>query len=138
VLLRGNLKRAILPFFLNRRWPSEEIVYAEDTRGVAPVTWGFVDAGDGVGRTFLRPYLCRARDADLSWPLSSEFTDADLELPLFPRRTADSSDPISLPDWAYVQAEQLGNAQLMQQHRTHLRLSLRPRCCHHRRFWRTS
>lgn len=55
----------------------------------------------GIGRTTLREYLSRARDAGLSWPLPSEHTDADLEQLLFPRRSTGSSDPIPLPDWGY-------------------------------------
>lgn len=58
-----------------------------------------------IGRTTLREYLSRARDVGLSWPLPSELTDADLEHLLFPQRPAGSSDPIPLPDWAYVHAE---------------------------------
>ena len=58
-----------------------------------------------IGRTTLREYLSRARDVGLSWPLPSELTDADLEHLLFPRRPADSSQPIPLPGWAYVHAE---------------------------------
>jgi len=58
-----------------------------------------------IGRTTLREYLSRARDVGLSWPLSSEITDAELEQLLFPRRPAGSSQPIPLPDWAYVHAE---------------------------------
>lgn len=59
----------------------------------------------GFGRTTLREYLSRARDVGLSWPLSRQLTDAELEQLLFPRRPAGSADPIPLPDWAYVHAE---------------------------------
>ncbi|WP_187429153.1 hypothetical protein ROLI_005620 [Roseobacter fucihabitans] len=59
----------------------------------------------GVGRTTLREYLSRARDVGLSWPLSSELTDAELEQLLFPPRPVGSSDLIPLPGWAYVHAE---------------------------------
>ena len=58
-----------------------------------------------IGRTTLREYLGRARDAGLSWPLPDALSDADLEHVLFPRRSADSSQPIPQPDWTYVHAE---------------------------------
>ena len=41
-----------------------------------------------IGRTTLREYLGRARDAGLSWPLPDALSDADLEHVLFPRRSA--------------------------------------------------
>ena len=58
-----------------------------------------------IGRTTLREYLGRARDAGLSWPLPDALSDADLEHVLFPRRSADSSQPIPQPDWTHVHAE---------------------------------
>ena len=61
--------------------------------------------GLAIGRTTLREYLGRARDAGLSWPLPDALSDADLEHVLFPRRSADSSQPIPQPDWTYVHAE---------------------------------
>ena len=61
--------------------------------------------GLAIGRTTLREYLSRARDAGLSWPLPDALSDADLEHVLFPRRSADSSQPIPQPDWTYVHAE---------------------------------
>ena len=44
--------------------------------------------GLAIGRTTLREYLGRARDAGLSWPLPDALSDADLEHVLFPRRSA--------------------------------------------------
>lgn len=67
----------------------------------------------GVGRTTLREYLSRARDAGLSWPLPSELTYSDLEHLLFPRRPAGNSDPIPLPNWAYVHAELRRNSRVV-------------------------
>ena len=61
--------------------------------------------GLAIGRTTLREYLGRARDAGLSRPLPDALSDADLEHVLFPRRSADSSQPIPQPDWTYVHAE---------------------------------
>ena len=57
-----------------------------------------------IGRTTLREYLSRARDAGLSWPLPDTLSDADLERLLFPRRPSDAG-AIPQPDWAYVHSE---------------------------------
>ena len=61
--------------------------------------------GLAIGRTTLREHLGRARDAGLSWPLDALSDARAFGIVLFPRRSADSSQPIPQPDWTYVHAE---------------------------------
>ncbi|MCI5096728.1 MAG: IS21 family transposase [Rhodobacteraceae bacterium] len=58
-----------------------------------------------IGRTTLRGYLDRARDAGLSWPLPPEMSDAELEERLFARSVLATQRRASQPDWPYVHRE---------------------------------
>ncbi len=58
-----------------------------------------------IGRTTLREYLGRARDAGLSWPLPDALSDADLEHVLFPTAFCGQFSTDPSPDWTYVHAE---------------------------------
>ena len=64
-----------------------------------------IAASLAIGRTTLRGYLDRAQDADLSWPLSPEMSDTDLERMMYPRTARDVSNRAALPDWAHVHRE---------------------------------
>lgn len=58
-----------------------------------------------IGRTTLRGYLDRARDADLSWPLPPGMSDAELEERLFAPSARATQRRASQPDWPYVHRE---------------------------------
>lgn len=58
-----------------------------------------------IGRTTLRGYLDRARDAGLSWPLPPEMSDAELEERLFARSALATQRRASQPDWPCVHRE---------------------------------
>lgn len=58
-----------------------------------------------IGRTTLRGYLRRVREAGLSWPLPDDLSDADLEQRLFPRTVGGMHGTYAQPDWSYVHAE---------------------------------
>ena len=58
-----------------------------------------------VGRTTLREYLSRARDAGLSWPLPDDLSDSDLEGLLFPLRPRATRGAFPQPDWTHVHGE---------------------------------
>ena len=64
-----------------------------------------IAASLAIGRTTLRGYLDRARDAGLSWPLPPEMSDTDLERLIYPRTARDVSNRATLPDWAHVHRE---------------------------------
>ena len=64
-----------------------------------------IAASLAIGRTTLRGYLDRARDTDLSWPLSPEMSDTDLERLIYPRTARDVSNRAALPGWAHVHRE---------------------------------
>jgi len=64
-----------------------------------------IAASLALGRTTIRGYLDRARDAELSWPLSPEMSDTDLERLMYPRTACDVSNRAALPDWAHVHRE---------------------------------
>ena len=59
----------------------------------------------GVGRTTLRDYLCRARNAGVSWPLPEGLCDDELARLLFPRSMSNVRGAIPQPDWSYVHGE---------------------------------
>ncbi|MCP5085156.1 MAG: IS21 family transposase [Alphaproteobacteria bacterium] len=59
----------------------------------------------GIGRTTVQECLGRARAAGLSWPLSEELSDGDIEQRLYPRATGAVRDSFPQPDWAYVHRE---------------------------------
>jgi len=61
-----------------------------------------VAASLAIGRTTLRGYLDRARDAELSWPLSADLSDTDLERQVYPRTARDVSNRATQPDWAHI------------------------------------
>lgn len=64
-----------------------------------------IAASLSVGRTTLREYLGRAQSAGLSWPLSDDLSDGDLDRMLFPRSAGGAHGTYPQPDWAYVHAE---------------------------------
>jgi transposase len=57
------------------------------------------------GKGSVGPFLRRARDAGLGWPLRDGFYDDSLELMLFPSSPSvpDSDRPV--PDWAAIDKE---------------------------------
>jgi len=59
----------------------------------------------GIGRTTVQECLGRARAAGLSWPLSEELSDGDIEQRLYPRATGAVRGSFPQPDWAYVHRE---------------------------------
>ena len=59
----------------------------------------------GIGRTTIRDYLSRAREAGLSWPLPDELSDAALEVRLFKRSEYGSTRHSPQPDYAYLHSE---------------------------------
>ena len=61
-----------------------------------------IAASLAIGRTTLQGYLDRARDAELSWPLSADLSDTDLERQIYPRTARDVSNRATQPDWAHI------------------------------------
>jgi len=61
-----------------------------------------IAASLAIGRTTLQGYLDRARDAELSWPLSADLSDTDLERQVYPRTARDVSNRATQPDWAHI------------------------------------
>ena len=59
----------------------------------------------GVGRTTVREYLRRADQAALSWPLSEEMTDSDLERLLFPSPPSIPNSQRPPPDYTEIHRE---------------------------------
>ena len=55
--------------------------------------------GLGIGRTTLRVYLQRAKEAGLSWPLPDGISDADLEARLFPGTARNRKLAGAAPDY---------------------------------------
>src|SRR5262245_52010743 len=61
----------------------------------------------GLGRTTVREYLCRAKDADVSWPLPDGWDDQVLEEKLFVTREEQKAKR-PLPEWASVHTDLRG------------------------------
>lgn len=60
----------------------------------------------GIGRTTVREYLYRAKEAGLAWPLPEGMTDGELEELLFDLRASGRGAGVRpLPDWGYVHGE---------------------------------
>jgi len=59
----------------------------------------------GVSRPTVAEYLRRAKAAGLSWPLSSELDDAELERKLFPAAPSIAAKECAVPDWSVVHEE---------------------------------
>jgi transposase len=64
-----------------------------------------VAASLGVSKTSVGTYLCRARQADLTWPLLQGFDDDGLELLLFPGAPAVANPERPVPDWISIDRE---------------------------------
>jgi len=64
-----------------------------------------IAASLATGRTTLRGYLDRARDAEVVWPLPPEMSDTDLERLIFPRTARDVSNRATQPDWSSIHRE---------------------------------
>ena len=58
-----------------------------------------------VSRPTVAEYLRRAKAAGLSWPLSSELDDAELERKLFPPPPSIPAKECAVPDWSVVHEE---------------------------------
>jgi transposase len=58
-----------------------------------------------LGRTTVQNYLKRAERAGLSWPLSAEINDAQLEGLLFRQREVRQVDVAAEPDWTQINQE---------------------------------
>jgi len=66
-----------------------------------------------LGRGTVLDYLRRAATAGLSWPLSDDLSDADLEARLYPPLVSQSARQIPQPDWGvcpFRAAPQRGHA----------------------------
>lgn len=80
-------------------------------REVLRLSWGgklsprAVAQSCGLGRTTVREYLQRARQAGLSWPLPEKLSDGELETLLFPPPVSPTNAPRPLPDWERVHEE---------------------------------
>jgi len=59
----------------------------------------------GVGRSTLQSYLERAREVGLSWPLSPDMSDTDLERRLFHRAYHNTQWIEAQPNWPYIHRE---------------------------------
>ena len=59
----------------------------------------------GIGKTAAGEYVRRAAVAGLSWPISDEIDDAELERRLFPPADAASASARTEPDWSHIHAE---------------------------------
>ena len=59
----------------------------------------------GLSRPTVAEYLRRAKAAGLSWPLSGEIDDDELERKLFPPRPAIPAERPAVPDWSVVNQE---------------------------------
>jgi transposase len=58
-----------------------------------------------LGRATISEYFRRADVEGLSWPLSADLSDANLESRLFPYSPGEVRRGVPQPDWAYVHAE---------------------------------
>ena len=96
-----------------------------------------------ISHSTVQAYLCRAAAAGVSWPVSPEWTEEQLESRLFPPSQS-SSVPQALPDWAQVHREmksrkktrvtlQLLWLEYKQDHPDGVQYS---QFCHHYRQWR--
>lgn len=59
----------------------------------------------GVARSTVAEYLYRSDSAGLSWPLSDELSDEDLERQLFPPTPGQNEPTRPLPNWSKIQME---------------------------------
>ena len=58
-----------------------------------------------IGRTTVQAYLDRAAEVGLSWPLSPDMSDTDLERLIYPRTARDIANRATEPDWAHIHRE---------------------------------
>jgi transposase len=80
-------------------------------REVLRQKWGLglsnrqIARGCGLSRPTVAEYLRRAKAAGLSWPLSDEIDDDELERKLFPPPPSILTAPHAVPDWSVVNQE---------------------------------